>query len=103
MDEVPLNFRFGVKLFLTGRLYRRNPTASQELRLDDPTGLGRSNYNSALPTKIFAHGFTMTGTDISILNMRDGTFQTCSMESVCLNNTSFCRDAQESGLQLYLR
>jgi len=63
---------------------RRNPSASQELRLNDPTGLGRSNYNSALPTKIFAHGFTMTGTDGSILDMRDAMLrnQDCNFISV---------------------
>ena len=51
---------------------RRNPTTAQELLVNDPTGLAQSTYDPTLPTKIFAHGWTMNGLDDTCLAMKDG-------------------------------
>jgi len=63
---------------------RRNPTTAQELLVNDPTGLAQSTYDPTLPTKIFAHGWTMNGLDDTCLAMKDEFLanQDCNFISV---------------------
>jgi len=51
---------------------RQNPTDFQELKIGDVSKLTESGFNSNVPTKIFAHGFTENGHTLTyIMNMRD--------------------------------
>jgi len=50
---------------------RENPTDFVQLKVGDVSALTDSGFDKNLPTKIYAHGFTMNGQHDLVLDMRD--------------------------------
>jgi len=54
---------------------RQNPNAFQILSIGDAAALSRSNYVATKNTKVYAHGWTMSGFDTTATNLRDAFLQ----------------------------
>lgn len=52
-----IDLKAGPETVLFELFTRNNPDVAQILQVDDNALLEQSNYNSSLPTKIFAHGW----------------------------------------------
>lgn len=63
---------------------RQNPNIFQVLTIGDAAALSRSNYDSAKATKVYAHGWTMSGYDTTATNLRDAflSAEDCNFISV---------------------
>jgi len=63
---------------------RQNPTGTQELLFEDLSSVVNSNFNSTLKTKVLVHGYSGSGTQSWVTNMRDSFLlkEDCNVISV---------------------